>query len=173
MSDHYDTANTELDEATIRLATEIFNSARNGETEKLRGWLAQGLPPNMCNDKGDSLLMLASYHGHLGATQLLLEHGADPEMYNDNGHHPLSGAAFKGHLAMAELLVTHGASVNARSPDDKTALMFAAMFDNAEIVEYLLAQGADPRATDSRGMTASELASAMGATRTPALLDAV
>ena len=39
--------------------------------------LASGLPANLRNHKGDTLLMLASYHGHLDAVRVLLEHGAD------------------------------------------------------------------------------------------------
>ena len=158
MSQDSQSAKPVPDEETIELATKLFNCARLGDTETFREYLPKGLPPNLCNQKGDSLLMLASYHGHVETTRVLLEHGADPEMYNDNGHHPLSGAAFKGHLAMAELLITHGASVNARSPDDKTALMFAAMFDNAEIVEYLLAQedAIKTRLVEEHGMEITE-----------------
>ncbi|HIX62770.1 MAG TPA: ankyrin repeat domain-containing protein, partial [Candidatus Halomonas stercoripullorum] len=50
------------------------------------------------------------------------------------------------------------------------ALMFAAMFNRCEIVECLLAQGADPQAQDSQGMTARDLAQAMGATDAAAQL---
>ena len=105
------------DEETIRLATQIFNAAREGETENFRHWLGQGLPPNMRNQKGDSLLMLASYHGHVETTRVLIEHGADPELRNDNGQNPLAGAAFKGNLAMVRLLLESGAEIDGSSPD--------------------------------------------------------
>ncbi|GHC17218.1 hypothetical protein GCM10010082_05350 [Kushneria pakistanensis] len=162
----------EIDEETIQLATEIFNMARVGDAEKFREWLGHGLPPNMCNHKGDSLLMLASYHGQFDTVKVLLEHGADPEMRNDNGQNPLAGAAFKGDLAMVRLLLENGADVNGSAPDGKTALMFAAMFDHVEITRYLLEQGADPELRESRGMTAGELAQGMGAEQTTALLGA-
>ena len=95
---------------------------------------------------------------------------ADPELRNDNGQNPLAGAAFKDNLAMVRLLLESGAEIDGSSPDGKTALMFAAMFDHAEIVAYLLANGADRHARESKGMTAHDLATAMGAEATPAQL---
>ena len=41
----------------------MFDLARAGDL-KLIHYLAAGLPPNMANQRGDSLLMLAAYHGH-------------------------------------------------------------------------------------------------------------
>ncbi|MFD2435426.1 ankyrin repeat domain-containing protein [Modicisalibacter luteus] len=191
LEDHYDEMNTTFhhgnypeecrvaspqnakpmpDEETIELATKLFNCARIGDTETFREWLPQGLPPNLCNQKGDSLVMLASYHGHMETTRVLLEYGADPEMRNDHGQNPLAGAAYKGNLPMVKLLLEHGAEVDGCSPDGKTALMFAAMFNHVDIVDFLLAHGANPQATESRGMTARDLALAMGAEDTAARL---
>jgi uncharacterized protein len=158
------------DEETIELATKLFNCARIGDTETFREYLPKGLPPNLCNQKGDSLVMLASYHGHMETTRVLLEHGADPEMRNDHGQNPLAGAAYKGNLPMVKLLLEHGAEVDGCAPDGKTALMFAAMFNHVDIVDFLLANGANPQATESRGMTARDLALAMGAEDTAAQL---
>src|SRR5690606_3146689 len=69
-----------LDEATLEFAEQVFNSARSGDSARLDALLSQGLAPNLRNHNGDSLLMLASYHGHLQATQLLLHHQADPQL---------------------------------------------------------------------------------------------
>ena len=73
-------ANTkpELDEATLAWLRQVFQYARSGDAEPLGAVLAQGLPPNLRNERGDTLVMLAAYHGHLDATRVLLEHGADP-----------------------------------------------------------------------------------------------
>jgi len=158
--------NAVLDGQALALAQEVFQLVRGGDTDRLRRLLDLGLPPNMCNDKGDSLLMLASYHGHAGTSALLLEKGADPELRNDRGHTPLAGAAFKGDVRMVELLLAHGAAVDGRSADGKTPLMFAAMFDRPEVVDALIAAGADVTARDDAGLDARALARAMGAART-------
>ena len=114
-----------------------------------------GLPPNLRNEKGDSLLMLASYHGHADTVRVLMEHGADPELANDRGQTPLAGAAFKGDMATIMALLDGGADVNGRSDGGKTPLMIAAMFNRSEIVDVLLdtwrrSSGARRRRTERR-----------------------
>ena len=88
-------APAELDEATLEWVRKVFQYARSGDAEPLGALLAQGLPPNLRNERGDSLLMLACYHGHHDAARVLLEHGADPQLMNDAAQTPLHGAAFK------------------------------------------------------------------------------
>ena len=60
--------------------------------------------------------MLASYHGHLPATKLLLSHGADPNKLNDRQQSPLSGAVFKGEEEIVEALLEGGADVDVGEP---------------------------------------------------------
>ncbi|HET7155993.1 MAG TPA: ankyrin repeat domain-containing protein, partial [Hyphomicrobiaceae bacterium] len=71
------------DQAFIDFAQEVFKLARTGDAQTLARLLQKGLPPNMSNHKGDTLLMLAAYHGHVEATRKLLEAGAEPDRYND------------------------------------------------------------------------------------------
>lgn len=161
----------DLDDATIAFANEVFDLARSGDSDALSRLLDKGLPPNLRNHKGDSLLMLASYHGHREAVRVLLRYKADPDLRNDNGQTPIAGAAFKGNLPMIELLLAHGADVEGASPDGRTALMIAAMFDRTEIVDYLVAQGANVNAKDANGVDAIDSAKRMGAQHTPARLE--
>src|SRR5690606_20619525 len=86
----------ELDDAALASAEQVSDSARNGEAVPRGEPLARGLPANLRDSNGDSLLMLASYHGHLDATRVLLERGGGPQLRHDTGHTPLAGAAFKG-----------------------------------------------------------------------------
>jgi hypothetical protein len=154
----------------LTLVRMAFAAARVGDAETLRALLDRGVPANVRNEKGDSLLMLAAYHGHQVAVGLLLERGADPELTNDRGQTPLAGVAFKGDAAAATLLLDHGAAVDNAGPDGRTALMFAAMFDRVEIVELLVARGADPARRDAGGASAADLARGMGAARAAARL---
>lgn len=161
----------ELDDATIDFAAKVFDLARSGDASMLGPLLAHGLPANLRNEKGDSLLMLASYHGHLETVQVLLAHQADPDLRNSNGQTPIAGAAFKGNLPMIELLLTHGADIEGASPDGRTALMIAAMFNRTEIVDYLMTHGANLEAKDTNGVSAIGAANRMGAADTPAQLE--
>lgn len=154
------------DDEAAEFAEQVFDVARQGNAFMLERLLDKGLPVNLRNHKGDTLLMLACYHGHLSAVQVLLRFKADPEIRNDNGQSPIAGAAFKGDLAVVQALVEAGAQVEGASTDGRTALMMAAMFNRTEIVDYLIAQGADPHARDARGVTPLGAAQAMGAADT-------
>ena len=88
-----DSALQGADEAT-RVAQAAFRCARAGDAAGLQALLQLGLPAGARNEKGDSLLMLASYYGHAGVVRLLLERGAAPDEANDLGQTPLAGAAF-------------------------------------------------------------------------------
>ncbi|MBQ0744437.1 MAG: ankyrin repeat domain-containing protein, partial [Pseudomonas sp.] len=118
-----------LDDEALAFAEKVFDFARDGNTRGLAPLLQAGLPANLRNHKGDSLLMLASYHGHLETSTLLLKHGADPDLANDRGQTPLAGVVFKGERALIDALILGGADVNFRPPGGKTAMMFAAMFN--------------------------------------------
>ncbi|NLO79473.1 MAG: ankyrin repeat domain-containing protein [Xanthomonadaceae bacterium] len=161
-----------IDEELLALAQQVFDLARNGDAETLATLLAHGLPANMCNDRGDSLQMLAAYHGHAETCRLLLVHGADPELRNDRGQTPLAGAAFKGDVDVVRVLLAHGAEVDGRCSDGRTPLMYAAMFDRTDIVALLLEHGARAELSDRMGIDALSLARAMGATKAVQQLDA-
>lgn len=55
------------DPEVVELATKIFDLARQGQTEALVAYVDAGVPANLTNDRGDSLVMLAAYHGHADA----------------------------------------------------------------------------------------------------------
>lgn len=164
---------TAMDQETLAFIRSVFTLVREGDAETLRAMVEKGLPVNFRNDKGDSLIMLASYHGHLETVRVLLDAGANPNVANDQGQTPLAGVAYKGFFEIAELLLKHGALVEGASPDGKTPLMMAAMFNRPAIVELFLAHGAKLDAVDSRGMTAITLAQSMGAADTLAQLQAL
>lgn len=172
MSDQRQPVSMDADEAAA-FAAAVFDQARQGDAHMLGRLLDSGVPANLRNHKGDTLLMLATYHGHLDAVRVLLRHGADPAIANDKGQLPLAGAAFKGDLAMVRLLLEHGVDPDACGEDGRTALMMAAMFNRTAIVDYLLQQGADPRRQDVRGVDALGAAQTMGAPDTCAQLQAL
>jgi ankyrin repeat protein len=165
-----ETSGKTMDQETLDFIRSVFGLVRAGDAASLRAMVDKGVPVNFRNEKGDSLIMLASYHGHLEAAQVLLEAGADPDVANDQGQTPLAGAAYKGFVEIAELLLKHGANVEGASPDGKTPLMMAAMFNRPAVVELFLRHGAAIDAVDSRGMTAMTLAQTMGAADTLAQL---
>ena len=114
------------------LASKAFDLAREGDAATLTEYVDAGVPADIVNESGDSLVMLAAYHGHLEAVRLLLERGADPNQANDKGQTPLAGAVFKGGVEIIQALLAHGADPAAGSP---SAVDAAAMFGKLDLLE--------------------------------------
>ncbi|MBW5481560.1 ankyrin repeat domain-containing protein [Streptomyces bambusae] len=120
------------DEDVIELATKIFDLARQGETAMLTAYLDAGVPANLTNDRGDTLVMLAAYHGHPETVTALLGHGAEADRANDRGQTPLAGAVFKGEEAVIRALLAGGADPHAGTP---SAVDTARMFGKTDLLE--------------------------------------
>lgn len=107
----------DAEEAAMRdLAARVFAAARGGDAETLAGYVDEGLPVNTANQAGDTLLMLATYHGHLAAVEALLKRGADANRANAKGMTPLAGAVFKGQPEIVRALLEAGADPDAGRP---------------------------------------------------------
>ncbi|KYK12666.1 MULTISPECIES: ankyrin repeat domain-containing protein [Streptomyces] len=125
------------DPEVVELATKIFDLARQGRTEELVSYVDAGVPANLTNDRGDSLVMLAAYHGHADAVRALLARGAEPDRVNDRGQTPLAGAAFKGETEVTKALLEAGADPSAGTP---SAVDTARMFARTTLLELFGAQ---------------------------------
>lgn len=147
--------------------------ARSGRTLELCAALGDA-SPDVLSARGDSLLMLAAYHGHATTVHALLALGANPNLRSTSGLSPLAGAAFKGSLSVLDaFLLDAGVDIDEAGPDGRTPLMWAAAFGRTAAVEYLLARGADPTRMDRAGLTALAHARNMGAdTVVPLLVSA-
>jgi ankyrin repeat protein len=128
--------------------------ARHGETGPLAEMLRHGLPVNLADGKGNTLLMLASYNGNLETTRMLLERGAEVDRVNHRGQTPLGGAAFKGYEEIVKALLDHGAAIDADNGAGMTPIMFAAMFGRVRVVEQLKAHGASLERRNRLGLSA-------------------
>jgi ankyrin repeat protein len=122
------------DEATLALAHTLFQAAREGNSALLGGYLAAGAPATLTNAAGDSLLMLAAYHGHADTVRLILGHGGDANAINDRGQTPLAGAVFKGYSDVVRELLDAGADPDAGTPSARAA---AQMFARTDILALL------------------------------------
>ena len=112
-------------EETARVLELARHFAREGMTGELAGFVEHGLPADVRDEQGNTLLMLAAYHGHAGTVAMLLEHGADPDAANHRGQTPLAGAVFKGEDAVVRLLADSGADLDAGTPSAReTAAVF-------------------------------------------------
>ncbi|MEV0533876.1 ankyrin repeat domain-containing protein [Kitasatospora sp. NPDC050463] len=119
------------DAEVIELAGKLFDAARAGDTDTLAAYVDAGAPANLANNRGDTLLMLAAYHGHAATVTALVARGADPNRANDRGQTPLAGAVFKGADDVLTALLAGGADPAAGTP---SAVDTARMFGKDELV---------------------------------------
>lgn len=118
---------------TDESATRLFDMARAGRTAELLAHVEAGAPPNLSNDRGDTLLMVAADHGHADTVRALAARGADPEHANDQGRRPLAGAVFKKERGVVRALLDAGADPRAGSP---SAVDTAMMFGHADFLAW-------------------------------------
>jgi ankyrin repeat protein len=120
------------DPELVDLAHQMFDLARAGEGERLAAYVDAGVPADLTDASGNTLLMLAAYHGHPATVALLVERGADADRVNDRGQSPLAGAVFKDEPDVVATLLAAGADPDAGSP---TARQTAAMFGRADLFD--------------------------------------
>lgn len=114
--------NEEQTQAVVALAMDL---AREGRAEELAEFVQRGLPVDVQDDEGNSLVMLAAYRGHADTVRRLVALGADVDLPNSRGQPPIAGALFKGEDEVVRVLLEAGADLDAGTPSVRqTAEMF-------------------------------------------------
>lgn len=118
-------------EQTGRVIALAMDLAREGRTEELLEFLDHGLPVDTRDEQGNTLLMLAAYHGQEAVVRALVDRGADVDLRNDRDQTPVAGALFKGEEGIVALLVAAGADLDAGTPSARAA---AEMFGRSHLL---------------------------------------
>lgn len=126
-----DSVDVAPDPQLVSIAHACFDFARAGDTARLRAYVEQGVPANLTDATGNTLLMLAAYHGYADTVSALVSLGADPNRTNDRGQSPLAGAIFKGADDVVRVLLAAGADPDVGTP---SARVTAHMLDRAELI---------------------------------------
>lgn len=124
----------DLTEEELDFLRGVLDLAREGAARELAAVIERGVPVNLTGGSGDSLLILAAYHGRPETVRMLLEHGADPDRVNDRGQTALGAAVFRQSTASVELLLDHGADAHAGG---RSAAEIAAFFGLNEMAALL------------------------------------
>lgn len=125
------------DPELVELATKLFDLARAGDGT-LAAYVDAGVPPDLANDQGNTLVMLAAYHGHADLVAELLRRGADPNRPNDRGQTPIAGAVFKDEPDVVSALLDGGADPESGQP---SAVDTARMFGDEGMLAWFGARG--------------------------------
>lgn len=114
--------------AVINMAMEL---ARQGRADELIELVERGLPVNVTDSDGNTLLMLAAYHGQLQAVRALISLGADVDLRNTRDQSPIAGAIFKGEDEVVAELRGAGADLDAGTPSARAT---AELFGKTELL---------------------------------------
>lgn len=118
----------EQQERVVQIAVDL---AREGRTNELLEFVDHGLPIDVTDHDGNSLLMMATYHGHADTVTALMDRGGDINLRNARDQSPLAGAMFKGEDDVARLLIEAGADLDSGTP---TARQAADMFGRSNLL---------------------------------------
>ena len=124
----------ELTPDELAFLQSAFELARTGETTRLIGYVDAGLPVNLTNSSGDTLLILAAYHRHGELVAALLERGADHARINDRGQTALAAAVFRQDEPVVRALLDARADPGL---GPKSAVEIARFFDLPAMLELL------------------------------------
>lgn len=127
-----------LSDDEIGFLLEVLDLARAGATDQLAELLDAGVPVNLTNATGDSLLILAAYHSQQETVRLLLERGADTARVNDRGQTALGAAVFRQATGIVELLLAAGADPH---HGGRSAIEVARFFQLEDMLRLLEAAG--------------------------------
>ena len=124
----------ELTEHELELLSGIFEMARNGDVAQVSALMDAGLPVNLTNSAGDTLLILAAYHDHAELVKCLIDRGADTERVNDRGQTALGAATFRQSAPCVSALLAAGADPDAGR---QSARAVATFFELPEMLALL------------------------------------
>lgn len=165
----------------------MLERIRDGRTDLVFDFLAEGHPAQSTDERGVPLIRWCAYYGDVSAIRHLLANGETLSSLGDNLD--MNGAVFHGHWRLCQFLIENGADVNHPLPETAETPLHSATvkpdrpaFDL--IVELLLAHGADPnkatlpgvesgsfmREARTRGETPLHRAAAFGSLRAIDLL---
>lgn len=112
----------------------LFNLSRNGHVDELREMIESGVPLDVTNARGDSLLIVAAYAQQPAIVDLLLGLGARTDVVNAMGQTAISCAVFRNDKEILEKLLATGADPNLGA---HPALAIAQQFGISEMIEIL------------------------------------
>ncbi|MHC5081266.1 MAG: ankyrin repeat domain-containing protein, partial [Planctomycetota bacterium] len=128
----------------------LFSALRSGDSETVKGRIAQGQDPNVLSPEGISPLAIAVMNGDRSLVEFLTAHRADVHWRGEDGSSLLQ---LEAGLAITEYLLTQGVEVNTSDKEGDTPLHNAAERGEEEHVTLYIVNGADVNAENRAGLT--------------------
>ena len=123
----------DLTDEELAFLQSAFELARAGDLQ-LVAHVDAGLPVDLTNSAGDTLLILAAYHRHAELVRALLERGADHARVNDRGQTALAAAVFRQDEVVVGDLLRAGADPEL---GPRSAVAIATFFELPDMLALL------------------------------------
>ncbi|SCX55588.1 hypothetical protein SAMN03159343_3324 [Klenkia marina] len=123
------------DPDVVALAGRVFDLARSGATDEVAEYVSAGVPANLTNGSGDTLLILAAYRDHPATVVRLLQLGADHARVNDRGQTALAAAVFRRSVPSVTALLDAGADPDHGSPSARETAAFFGLADMTALLD--------------------------------------
>jgi hypothetical protein len=116
----------------------LYNAAKKGDAGTVRQLVADGVPPDKQNIRGETPLWRASQSGHKVVVEVLLATSAvEVNVRSIHGQTPLFWAAANGYSEVVRLLLDHGAELNYTDEDGDSPLSMAQSYRQATVIAML------------------------------------
>ncbi len=112
----------------------VFSLARQGQTGPLGDMIDAGVPLDLLNGRGDTLLIVAAYAEHADTVAELLRRGADTAVVNAMGQTAVACAVFRNNEEVLRALLAAGANADLGAP---TGVQIADQFNLPRMREII------------------------------------
>ena len=147
---------------------DIFEAARCGDMDTVKEYLDSGIPVDLSDEDGRTILHCAAGEGQIKVVELLVKRGCRIDPVDNNGWTPLDYAGMCGRKGTVQLLKQFEKPhkrqniTGKKDSEDENSLFMAAVSGRIDMLEQLAGQGLNVNATDNEGRTPLHYAAAKG-----------
>ena len=128
-------------------ATQLHVAVKQGNVEKVKRLLTQGMDVNSLSSFGYTPLHISAGLDKRRVTKLLVINGAKINARDLSGRTPLHLSARRGHLSMVKFLLSQGANPSIRDRSNRTPADIARQYNvNDKVVDLLESESKNKRA---------------------------
>ena len=120
---------------------DILDAVQSGDIATVKKFLDEGVPVDLTDEEGWSLLHHAAALGQVEVINLLREKGCRVDLIDNEGRTPLHHAAINGDIETIRLLIAMGSNVNLVDNEGNTPLKWSVMCEQNTAIEELTKHG--------------------------------
>ena len=120
---------------------DILDAVQSGDIAIVKKFLDEGVPVDLTDEEGWSLLHHAAALGQVEVINLLREKGCRVDLIDNEGRTPLHYAATNGDIETIRLLIMMGSNVNSVDNEGNTPLKWSVMCEQNAAIEELTKHG--------------------------------